>query len=203
MPIQLSDVPRCLLLVITPIAFSAIAAFLESQFQGDHPNTLAYVSFLIAIMMTLTTWLAVPRLKTRPIGTIFLGSLAAPFLAVLIMVLIPPQIYALNPIPHGYYRLIADVASMSVAYWATMSCVFILAFRPRLPIFIVGIVMVVALLIPPLSMLLVMDSNDLNDFARRVAFFSIFCTPAIPLGCLLTAYAPLLQNQQSIPSLDT
>jgi len=203
MPIQLSHIPRYLFLVITPIAFSAIAAYLESQFQGDHPNTLAYVSFLIAIMMTLTTWLAVPRLKKRQTGTIFLGSLVAPFLAVLIMVLIPPQVYALNPIPHGYYRLIADVAAMSVAYWATMCCVFILAFRPRLPIFVVGIVMTVALLIPPLSMMLVMDGDDLNDFARQVGFFSIFCTPAIPLGCLLAACAPLIQNQQSIPSSDT
>lgn len=203
MPIQLSRIPRYLLLVTTAIAFSANAAFLESQYQGDHLNRLTYVSILIANMMTLTTWLAVPRLKTRQTGTIFLGSLVTPFLTVLIMVLIPPQIYALNPIPHGYYHLLADVAVMSVAYWAIMSCVYILAFRPRLPIFVVGIVMAVALLIPPLSMMLVMDGDELNDFARQVAFFSIFCTPAIPLACLLAAYAPLIQNHQSIPSSDT
>ncbi|WP_459554509.1 hypothetical protein [Lacunimicrobium album] len=188
------------LLIILPLIISAIPACV--LFAPVDPILSLTCGLLApAACVFLSSLIAIGKLTFRQGAIIFLGTVLAPAFTLLLAAIIPSSLYRLIPIRYGRDSVMFDFTCASLTMWLFIACLFVLAFRRRLPTVFIPAIGVSAVIAPALACMLVLTPDGFAiprdpTFERAVIFYSIFSFPAIVLGILLFLYANVIRNDQ-------
>lgn len=187
-------------LIVIPLVVSWFPALLAFAEVALLPMLVIALLFP-AICITLSSLIALGRLTISQLSIVFLGTTLAPVFTMLLAAIIPSSLYRLIPIPNGRFSVIFDFACASITMWLFISCLFILAFRRRLPVIFVPAIAISAVIAPILMGLVVLTPDGFAGpqdptFARVTIFYSFLAFPTIVLGILLYLHADVIRNNQ-------
>jgi len=188
------------LLIILPLIISAIPVCVLFA-PVDPLVSLACGLLAPAACVFLSSLIALGNFTFRQGAIIFLGTVLAPAFTLLLAAIIPSSLYRLIPIQYGRDSVMFDFTCASLTMWLFIGCLFVLAFRRRLPTVFIPAIGVSAVIAPALACILVLTPDGFAiprdpTYERAVIFYSIFSFPAIVLGILLTLYSDVIRNDQ-------